>query len=44
MAPREPLRVNGNLSNMADPPTPGSCGPMIAMGPTFCSELALLGW
>lgn len=51
---RNSLRNNGNLSsvsvldvlraNMADPPTPGSVGLMVAMGPAFCSELVLLAW
>jgi alkylresorcinol/alkylpyrone synthase len=51
---RKSLRENANLSsvsvldvlraNMADPPSPGSFGLMIAMGPGFCSELVLLGW
>ena len=51
---RQSLRDNGNLSsvsvldvlraNMAEPPSPGSLGLMIAMGPAFCSELVLLGW
>src|SRR6185312_14576142 len=51
---RNSLRDNGNLSSvsvldvlrpvMADPPTPGSFGLMIAMGPGFSSELVLLGW
>lgn len=51
---RKSLRDNGNLSsvsvldvlraNMADLPTPGSIGLMIAMGPAFCSELVLLQW
>ena len=51
---RESLRDNGNMSsvsvldvlraNLAEPPTPGSLGMMIAMGPGFCSELVLLRW
>jgi alkylresorcinol/alkylpyrone synthase len=51
---RKSLRENANLSsvsvldvlraNMADPPSPGSFGLMMAMGPGFCSELVLLGW
>jgi alkylresorcinol/alkylpyrone synthase len=51
---RNSLRNNGNLSsvsvldvlraNMADPPSAGSIGLMIAMGPAFCSELVLLAW
>jgi alkylresorcinol/alkylpyrone synthase len=51
---RKSLRDNANLSsvsvldvlraNMADPPTPGSFGLMMAMGPGFCSELVLLVW
>jgi alkylresorcinol/alkylpyrone synthase len=51
---RNSLRDNGNLSsvsvldvlraNMADPPSAGSFGLMMAMGPAFCSELVLLGW
>jgi alkylresorcinol/alkylpyrone synthase len=51
---RKSLRDNGNLSSvsvldilnatMADPPSPGSIGLMIAMGPGFSSELVLLGW
>jgi alkylresorcinol/alkylpyrone synthase len=51
---RKSLRDNGNLSsvsvldvlraNLAEPPTPGSLGMMIAMGPGFCSELVLLRW
>jgi alkylresorcinol/alkylpyrone synthase len=51
---RESLRDNGNMSsvsvlavlraNLAEPPTPGSLGMMIAMGPGFCSELVLLCW
>lgn len=51
---RKSLRNNGNLSSvsvldilkatMADPPSPGSIGLMIAMGPGFSSELVLLGW
>ncbi len=48
------LRDNGNLSSvsvldilratMADPPSPGSIGLMIAMGPGFSAELVLLSW
>jgi len=51
---RKSLRDNGNLSsvsvldvlaaNLADPPSAGSVGLMIAMGPAFCSELVLLRW
>ncbi|MBV9350786.1 MAG: type III polyketide synthase, partial [Mycobacterium sp.] len=51
---RDSLRRNGNLSSvsvldileatMADPPSPGSIGVMIAMGPGFSAELVLLGW
>jgi alkylresorcinol/alkylpyrone synthase len=51
---RKSLRDNGNLSSvsvldilrdtMADPPSPGSIGLMVAMGPGFSSELVLLGW
>jgi alkylresorcinol/alkylpyrone synthase len=51
---RNSLRDNANLSsvsvldvlraNMAEPPSPGSFGLMMAMGPGFCSELVLLGW
>jgi alkylresorcinol/alkylpyrone synthase len=51
---RNSLRDNGNLSSvsvldilhatMADPPSPGSIGLMIAMGPGFSAELVLLGW
>jgi alkylresorcinol/alkylpyrone synthase len=51
---RNSLRDNGNLSSvsvldilhatMADPPSPGSIGLMIAMGPGFCSELVLLAF
>jgi alkylresorcinol/alkylpyrone synthase len=51
---RESLRDNGNLSsvsvldvlraNLADPPSKGELGMMIAMGPGFCSELVLLRW
>jgi alkylresorcinol/alkylpyrone synthase len=51
---RKSLRENANLSSvsvldvlrayMADPPSPGSFGLMMAMGPGFCSELVLLGW
>jgi alkylresorcinol/alkylpyrone synthase len=51
---RNSLRDNGNLSSvsvldilhgtMADPPSPGSIGLMIAMGPGFSSELVLLSW
>lgn len=51
---RDSLRRNGNLSSvsvldilqatMADPPSPGSIGLMIAMGPGFSAELVLLGW
>ncbi len=51
---RKSLRNNGNLSSvsvldilqdtMADPPSPGSIGLMVAMGPGFSSELVLLGW
>jgi alkylresorcinol/alkylpyrone synthase len=51
---RNSLRDNGNLSSvsvldilhgaMAHPPSPGSIGLMIAMGPGFSSELVLLSW
>jgi alkylresorcinol/alkylpyrone synthase len=51
---RKSLRDNGNLSSvsvldivrdtMADPPSPGSIGLMVAMGPGFSSALVLLGW
>jgi alkylresorcinol/alkylpyrone synthase len=51
---RNSLRDNGNLSSvsvldilhatMADPPSPGSIGLMIAMGPGFSAELVLLSW
>ena len=51
---RKSLRDNGNLSSvsvldilhatMADPPSPGSIGLMIAMGPGISAELVLLGW
>ncbi|MCV7426009.1 type III polyketide synthase [Mycobacterium montefiorense] len=51
---RNSLRDNGNLSsvsvldvlaaNLADPPSAGSLGLMIAMGPAFCAELVLLAW
>src|SRR6201992_2481652 len=51
---RKSLRDNANLSsvsvldvlraNMAEPPSPGSFGRMMAMGPGFCSELVLLAW
>ena len=51
---RKSLRDNGNLSSvsvldilhatMADPPSPGSIGLMIAMGPGFSAELVLLSW
>ncbi len=51
---RNSLRNNGNLSSvsvldilhatMADPPSPGSIGLMIAMGPGFSAELVLLSW
>jgi len=51
---RNSLRDNGNLSSvsvldilhatMADPPSQGSIGLMIAMGPGFSAELVLLGW
>jgi alkylresorcinol/alkylpyrone synthase len=51
---RKSLRDNGNLSsvsvldilrdNISDPPSPGSIGLMVAMGPGFSSELVLLGW
>ena len=51
---RNSLRNNGNLSsvsvldvlraNLAAPPSAGSVGLMIAMGPAFCSELVLLEW
>ena len=49
---RNSLRDNGNLSSvsvldilhatMADPPSPGSIGLMIAMGPGFSAEFVLL--
>jgi alkylresorcinol/alkylpyrone synthase len=29
---------------MADPPSPGTIGLMIAMGPGFSAEFVLLGW
>jgi len=51
---RKSLRDNGNLSSvsvldilqdtMTDPPSPGSFGLMIAMGPGFSAELVLLSW
>ncbi len=51
---RNSLRNNGNLSSvsvldilhatMADPPSPGSIGLMIAMGPGFSAEFVLLSW
>ena len=51
---RKSLRDNGNLSSvsvldilhatMADPPSPGSIGLMVAMGPGFSAELVLLTW
>ena len=51
---RNSLRDNGNLSSvsvldilhatMADPPSPGSIGLMVAMGPGFSAELVLLSW
>jgi alkylresorcinol/alkylpyrone synthase len=51
---RKSLRDNGNMSsvsvldvlraNLDAPPTAGSYGLMIAMGPGFCSELVLLRW
>jgi alkylresorcinol/alkylpyrone synthase len=51
---RNSLRDNGNLSSvsvldilhatMADPPSPGSVGLMIAMGPGFSAEFVLLSW
>jgi alkylresorcinol/alkylpyrone synthase len=51
---RNSLRDNGNLSSvsvldilratMAEPPSKGSLGMMMAMGPGFSSELVLLGW
>jgi alkylresorcinol/alkylpyrone synthase len=51
---RNSLRDNGNLSSvsvldilhatMADPPSPGSIGLMIAMGPGFSAEFVLLSW
>ena len=51
---RKSLRDNGNLSSvsvldilhatMADAPSPGSIGLMIAMGPGFSAELVLLTW
>ena len=51
---RNSLRDNGNLSSvsvldilhatMADPPSPGSIGLMVAMGPGFSAELVLLTW
>ncbi|MDT5260738.1 MAG: alkylresorcinol/alkylpyrone synthase [Mycobacterium sp.] len=51
---RTSLRDNGNLSSvsvldilhatMADPPSPGTIGLMIAMGPGFSVELVLLSW
>jgi alkylresorcinol/alkylpyrone synthase len=51
---RKSLRDNGNLSSvsvldilhatMADAPSPGSIGLMIAMGPGFSAELVLLSW
>ena len=51
---RKSLRDNGNLASvslldvlrahLADPPPSGSIGLMIAIGPAFCSELALLAW
>jgi alkylresorcinol/alkylpyrone synthase len=51
---RTSLRDNGNLSSvsvldilhatMADPPSPGTIGLMIAMGPGFSAEFVLLSW
>lgn len=51
---RKSLRDNTNLSSvsvldalrttMADPPSPGSLGLMIAMGPASCTEVVLLAW
>ena len=51
---RKSLRDNGDLSSvsvldilhatMADPPSPGSIGLMVAMGPGFSAELVLLTW
>jgi len=51
---RTSLRDNGNLSSvsvldilhatMANPPSPGSIGLMIAMGPGFSAEFVLLSW
>jgi alkylresorcinol/alkylpyrone synthase len=48
------LREVGNLSSasvlmvlaevLQDPPPPGSCGLLLAMGPGFCSEMVLLKW
>ncbi|MCW2276682.1 type III polyketide synthase [Heliophilum fasciatum] len=53
-ASRAVLRHYGNMSSatvlfvlakaLADPPPPGSYGLMTALGPGFCSELALLRW
>lgn len=50
----ESMRDNGNISSasvldvlnrtLAEPPTPGSIGLMLAMGPGFSFELLLLSW
>ncbi|OBI80407.1 stilbene synthase [Mycobacterium asiaticum] len=51
---RNSMRENGNISSasvldvlrrtIADPPSDGSFGVMMAMGPGFCFELLLLRW
>lgn len=51
---RESMRENGNISSasvldvlrrtVAEPPTEGTLGVMLAMGPGFCFELLLLQW